>query len=119
MPLTSPQDFKAAASKRRKTTDVEVEGVGTVRLRALSAGDALQFQADVKKAGAEGLEQEEMAFVLIARSWIGEDGELLFPEADGIAVARSLDPETYNALAKEVLALNGLSKDAIEDAEKN
>lgn len=119
MPITSPQDFKAAASRRRKAKDVEVPEVGVVRLRALSAGEALQFQSDVKKAGAEGLEQEEMAFTLIARSWIGEDGELLFPEEEGVAVARSLDPETYNALAKEVLALNGLSKDAIEDAEKN
>lgn len=119
MPLTSPQDFRAAAARRRKTTDVEIEGMGVVRLRALSAGDAQQFQADVRKAASDGRDQEELAFALIARSWVGEDGDLWVPEADGVALARSLDPETYNTLVKAVLALNGLSEKAIEEAEKN
>ena len=122
MPITSPQDFKAAASRRRKTKDVEIEGVGTVRLRALSAGDAQAFQADVKKAAAEGRDQEELAFPLIARSWIGENGELWLPESEGVALAKALDPEIYNALAKEVLKLNGLdvpAEQAVERAEKN
>lgn len=119
MPITSPQDFKDAASRRRKTKDVEIEGVGTVRLRALSAGEAQQFQADVKKAAAEGKDQEELAFSLIARSWVNESGGLFFEESEGVAVAKSLDPESYNALAKEVLALNGLSADAVDVAEKN
>lgn len=119
MPITSPQDFRDAAARRRKTRDVEVEGVGVIRLRALSAGDAQAFQSEVKKAAAAGKDQEELAFTLIARSWVGEHGELWMPEADGEAFARSLDPTIYNQLAKEVLALNGLGEKAIEDAEKN
>ena len=120
MPITSPQDFKDAAARRRKTTDVALEGVGTVRLRALSAGEAQAFQADIKKAAADGRDQEELAFALIARSWVNEDGGLFFAEeAEGIAVAKSLDPETYNVLAKAVLALNGLSADAVEEAKGN
>lgn len=119
MPISSPQDFKEKAAARRKTKDVSVEGLGTVRLRALSAGEAQAFQSDVKKAAAEGREPEELAFSLIARSWISEDGSLLFEEVEGVAVAKSLDPESYNAIAKEVLALNGLSADAVDVAEKN
>ena len=115
----SAQDFKAAAAKRRKTVDAEIEGVGSVRLRALSAGDATQFQQDVRKATANGGSTEELVFVLIARSWIGEDGELWFPDEEGVAVAKSLDPETFNAIAKEVLKLNGLDEKAVEEAEKN
>lgn len=115
MPLTTPQDFKAAAARRRKTVDVELDGL-TVRLRALSAGDAVRFQSEVRKAGEDG---EALSFTLIARSWIGEDGELLMPEEEGEAFARTLDADTFTKLAKAVLALNGLSEKAIEEAEKN
>lgn len=118
MPITR-EEFQAVAVRRRKFVDAEIPHVGTVRLRALSAGDATRFQGDVQKAKADGKNQEELAFPLIARSWIGEDGELLFPEEEGVAFARSLDPDTYNAIAKEVLKLNGLNADAVEDAEKN
>jgi hypothetical protein len=123
MPLTSAQDFRDAAAKRRKTVDVEIDGLGTVRLRALSAGDAQQFQTDVRKAKADGKNEEELAFSLIARSWIDDAGQLLFPPdekgelTEGIAVAKSLDPTDYNIVATAVLRLNGLSAEAVKDAE--
>lgn len=113
------EDFKAKASQRRKTVDVEVEGVGSVRLRALSAGDAIQFQADVKKATANGGSADALAFVLIARSWVGEDGEPWFPEEEGVAVAASLAPESFGVIAKAVLVLNGLDEGAVESAMGN
>lgn len=116
---SSPQDFKEKAAARRKVKDVPIEGVGELRFRALSAGDAQRFHSDVLKAKASGRNDEEMVFALVARSWIGEDGELWMPEAEGEAFARTLDPELYAEIVKEVLALNGLSKDAIEAAEKN
>jgi hypothetical protein len=118
MPV-SGQELKAAAAKRRKTITPTIEGIGQVRLRALSAGDAQRFQADVQKYKAEGRDPEELAFTLIARSWIDDSGELLFPESEGEQEARALDPECYNEIAKEVLTLNGLTADAIEQAEKN
>lgn len=119
MPL-GPQDFREAAARRRKTKDVELEGFGTVRLRGLSAGEAVRFQGDVKKAAANGENEEELSFTLIARSLVGEDGDLLFPdEADGVALLRTLDTESFNALAKAVLSLNGMDKHAVENAEKN
>ena len=119
MPISSPQDFKDKAASRRKTKDVTVEGVGEIRLRALSAGEAQRFHSQVTKAKDEGQNEEELAFTLVARSWIGEDGDLWMPEAEGEAFVRSLDPAIYNEIAKEVLALNGLTKESIEAAEKN
>lgn len=117
MAYQSAEQFREAAAKRRKTKDIEVEGVGTVRLRALSAGDAQRFQADVKKYATDGRDAEELAFPLIARSWIGENGELWLPEHEGVVLARSLDPLTYNAIAQAVLELNGLTATAVEEAE--
>jgi hypothetical protein len=113
----SGQDFKDKAARRRKVTDAEIPEIGIVRLRALSAGDVVQFQAEVKKASSNGGNPEALAFSLVARSWIDENGELLFPEEEGIAFAQSLDVETYKVLAQEVLKLNGLSETAIEEAE--
>ena len=119
MPAQGVEQFRAAVARKRKTAEVEIEGVGTVRIRALSAGDAQRFQAEVQKCQASGEDPEALAFVLVARSWIDADGEPWLPEEEGIALARALDPLTYNAVATAVLALNGLSADAVEVAEKS
>lgn len=118
MPI-SAAEFRAAAARKRKTVEVEIEGVGAVRLRAQSAGDAQRFQSEVKKAEAEGRDYEELAFALIARSWVDENNEPWMPEDEGVELARSLDPETFTAVVKAVLVLNGLAENAVETAIKN
>lgn len=118
MPLT-PEQFREAAARKRKTVEVEIEGVGAVKLRALSAGDAQRFQAEVQQAEKEGKDAEGLAFALIARSWVDGNNSPWLPEDEGIELAKSLDPETYKAVAKAVLVLNGLTEDAIKEAEKN
>lgn len=109
----------AAAAARRKTLDVEVEGIGVVRLRALSAGEALDFRTEVTKCEKEGGDPEQLAPSLIARSWVDENNALLMPEAEGVALARSLSPQAYGELANKVLQLNGLSESSIKDAAGN
>ena len=119
MPLSAEQ-FREAAAKRRKTKDVEIEGVGAVRLRALSAAGLQQFQHDVGEYQRQGKNVEELAFPLIAKSLVGEDGDLFYPDEDaGIAEARALDPATFSVLTDECLALNGLNATAVDDAAKN
>lgn len=118
MPLTA-EDIKAAAARRRRTLDIDVPEFGVVRLRALSAGDVVRLQSDTKKAELEGREREEVAFDYLARSWIGESGDLLFPLEEGVQVAKSLDTVTYATLVRAVLKLNGMDAEAIEDAGKN
>lgn len=123
MPI-SAQEFKDAASRRRKTVDVEVEGLGAVRLRALSAWEKGQFQAAVTKrtGGTADVSAElgtDLMCDLIARMWIGEDGNLLMPEPEGVTFARTLEDETLVALTTAALQLLGISKDAVDDAVKN
>ena len=119
MPIQSAAEFRAAAARHRRTVDVEIEGVGTVRLRALSAGAALQFHAEVRKCQAEGGSVEGLAFPLIAQSWVGDDGDLWLPEVEGIELAKSLDTAAFNKLAMAVMEMNGLSPDAVDESEKN
>lgn len=116
---TSAADLKANAAKRRKTTTVEIDGLGAFCLRSLSAGDAVRFQSDVKRLQADGGDAEALAFTLIARSLIDDEGNPLMAEADAIEFAKSLDPSDYNTLAKAALSLNGLTETAVEDATKN
>lgn len=119
MPLNAEQ-FREAAAKRRKTKDVEIEGVGAVRLRALSAAALQKFQHDAGEYKREGKNVEELAFPLIAKSLIGENGDLFYPDEEvGIAEARALDPVTFSVLTDEVLSLNGLTVSAVDDAAKN
>lgn len=118
MPLT-PEQFREAAARKRKTVEVEIEGVGAVKLRALSAGDAQRFQAEVKKAADEGKDPEELSFAFIARSWVDAESNPWMPEDEGIELAKSLDPDTYKDLVKEVLKLNGLVDDAVDEAVGN
>lgn len=118
MPI-SAEAFREAAARKRKTIEVEIEGVGAIRLRALSAGDAQRFQAEVKKAQDEKRDPEELSFAFIARSWVDGNNNPWLPEDEGIELAKSLDPETYKVVVREILKLNGLSEDAIREAEKN
>lgn len=119
MPLTATE-IRAAAEKRRKVEEVEVDELGgTVRLRALSAADWLRGEFETRQSEAQGRDPEEVAFGYIARSWIDENGELLFPLEEGIALVRTLDGATYSRLLKAVLRLNGRTAEAIEGAEKN
>lgn len=118
MPLT-PEQFREAAAKRRKTVEVEIEGVGAIKLRALSAGDAQRFQAEVAKATKEGRDPEDLSFAFIARSWVDGNNNPWLPEDEGVELAKSLDPETYKAVVRAVLELNGLDEKAVDSALKN
>lgn len=121
MALVSRDQLKAA-KQRRKTVDVPLPAFGEgveVRLRALSAGEALQFNREVTAAQEKGEDVEARALYMIARSWVDEEGEPLFPEEEGVEVLRGLSTEDYNALAKAVLKLNGMGAQAVEEAAKN
>lgn len=118
MTLTA-QEFRERLASRRKVVDVDLGDLGTIRLRAFSAGQAQRFQAEVRDAANAGEDPEAVAFSMIAQSWVGEDGELWMPEQEGVELARSLDPEAYNTLATRVLELNGMTPTAVEDAAKN
>jgi hypothetical protein len=125
---TNAAELRANAQKRRKTADEIIEGLGSFRLQSLSAGDAVAFQADVNRVRAAGGDPESLAFLLLARTLIDDQGQPLFPPvrdgeledwSDGVTFAKSLDPADYNRLATRALTLNGLTEKAVEDAVGN
>jgi hypothetical protein len=111
-----------AANAHLKTVDVALPRLGgEARLRELSGPESVLFQGAVKKHVAAGGQPEEMGFPLIAKTWIGEDGSLLFPGEDGEAQVRGLGlaKEDLEALATAAIELNGFDTEAVERAEGN
>jgi hypothetical protein len=112
----SAEEFRQASRRLRKTDDAEIEGYGVIRLQSLSAGDVIRFRRELTNAGDNA---NELMFWLVARSWIADDGGLLFPESEGEAEARLMGETAFGALIKKVYLLNGLTAEAVEDAGKN
>jgi len=113
----------ALKAPKRRTVDVHVPGLGgEVRLRAMSAGEAMATRrAAEKMAGAGGDADAELSPGLIVDSWVDGAGKPMW-EGDrdgGIAFVRELSPQDFNALAQAVLELNGAGAAALEAAEKN
>lgn len=113
MPLLTAEQIKAETAKRRKSEEIEVEELGgSVRLLELMAGDLIRLQRD-------GRDEGEVAFEYVARSWVTEANEPLLPIEEGVAVAKSLSNDAYATILTAVLRLNGIGKQAIEEASKN
>jgi hypothetical protein len=113
MALLTGEQIKAETAKRRRFDEVEVEELGgSVRLLALTAGDLIHLQSLRSESRAT-------SFEYVARSWVSESNDPLFPIEEGVAVAKSLSDEVYARILKAVLRLNGVAEDAIEQAEKN
>lgn len=117
MPLNG-EELRTAMAARRKTVDVAV-GVGSLRLRALSAGDLVRLNHQKHKALLAETDPEEVAFEYIARSWVNAENELLFTVEEGISAAKLLDQADYKVIAKAIAVLNGIDAQAVEDAAKN
>jgi hypothetical protein len=112
----------AAQKPKRKTVEVEVEELGgAVRLRGMSAGEALEFRKQALKLEKEGGDANiELAPGLVADAWVdGDDQPMWEDRAKGIEYVLSLSPTGYNALAKAILELTGYTEEAIAEAEKN
>lgn len=108
-----------AANAHLKTVDVALPRLGgEARLRELSGPEAVLFQGAVKKHMAAGGAPEEMGFPLLARTWIGEDGALMFAEEAEVR-ALGLPKEDLEALATAAIRLNGFDTEAVERAEGN
>jgi hypothetical protein len=105
---------------KRKTRDVHVPGLGgEVRLRAMTAGEAMATRRAAEKIGADA--DAELSPGLIVDSWVDGTGKPMWAgdREAGIAFVHELSPQDFNALASAVLELNGAGAAALEEAEKN
>ena len=113
-----------AASPKRKTEDVPLEGLGgEVRLRAMSVSEALRLRKEVGVGrGNEDDPEKEAALTarMVARTWVDGNGARFWEdEEEGAAFVLELSANDFRALAVAVLRLSGVSPAEIEEAEKN
>jgi len=94
----------------QQTEDVEVpEWGGVVRLRTLTAAEAIKFSEGVKKG------DDNAAIRILMMSAVNEDGTPMLLEED-IPELRKKSLKTIFRLQKAALRLNGLGKDEVSDA---
>ena len=101
--------------------EFDVPKWGTVRIRALTAGERLEL---VKQFGGGQLTNED-AFDfftrLIAMSLVDDNGQQLFDPAN-VVDTQALQTRNWNRLqfvADKIMAFNGMASDAVKDLEKN
>lgn len=113
MALTSADELRRA-TRIRRTVDVEVPDLGTVRLVALTAGEAIEISG---RLGA-GEDEVALTFEYVVRSMVDEAGDPVFAAEEAEAIGRSLPPLAFRRLQQEYLALNAVGVPA-EAAAKN
>lgn len=109
-------DALRGAVKHRRTADVSIMA-GKVRVRSWSLAEAEAW--DKEHEGATEEDAQIAILEMVAKSWIGADGELLVPVEEGVEIARNMDPSDLRDIATAILKLNGRDVGAVEDAVKN
>jgi hypothetical protein len=89
---------------------------GKVRVRSMSGIERDQFRAAV--ASEEGVPVGRFAATLLAATIIDESGERLFT-TDDMAALQAKSAASLDTLAVVAARLNGLGKNAVDDAVKN
>ena len=92
------------------TQDVDVPGVGSFRIRALSALEALEYT--MSPAGVV----ENMS-LLLARSIIGDDGRRLFKDDEATVLTSKLSAPALEVLSTAMLTLSGLADEPEEEGD--
>jgi hypothetical protein len=102
-----------AASKRRKTIEVEIEREGweSVRLRELSTAEMFAFRKETKD-----LDEEDSGLHLLARCWVGDDDAPLFVGSEGVGALGLVPMEVLSQLTDAVLEVNGLGEKSVDTA---
>ena len=96
-----------------KTEDVEVPGMGMVRVRMLTAGERDRLEVASQGKGKEGVR----ARVVVA-SAVAEDGSPLFTYAD-VDRLSGLPAYVIEPIVNAAVRLNAMAPGDIENLEKN
>ncbi len=117
MALLSKAGFLAGA-KKLQTKDVEVPGLGTVRVRKLSARQRDIHEQAVYAAREKGGADPEFRARVVAMGLVGEDNKRLFVD-DDIEEVSTLGADIVDLIYDEIAEMSGMSKKRVEQAEKN
>jgi hypothetical protein len=102
-----------AAVPPPKAEDVEVPGMGVVRVRTLTAGERCKLEDASRGKGVEGFRAR-----IVVASVVGEDGKPLFGYED---VQRLSDTPAYvlEPIVDAAVRLNAMSAADVSELEKN
>jgi len=95
-----------------KIIDRDVPGVGTIRLRELSAPEV----SDIREACKTDAQKADFGFLLVVASVVDQNAEPTFTAAD-LPALRASAQSRIGELVTAVMAVNGFS--VKEDAAKN
>jgi hypothetical protein len=102
---------------RRRIVEVEIEGLGKVRLKSLSAG-FWQRIADINAGSeSEGAKRIRVSAESIAYSWVDEDGKPILKSVQ--EALDDLEIEYFNAIAQGILDQFGQKNKSESDSIKN
>lgn len=133
MPLTA-EEIRQNFNQNVETKDINVDGLGEIRIRVLSAASIMTMIGKYKEliGLAEKAEEEDFVEVdldkpeavslmidVACESIIDSEGNLCFADEEGRAFVTQWNPTLLQQVSTEVFALNGLTKDSEKDAKKN
>lgn len=103
-----------------KTDTFEVPEWGTITIRRLDGAgrEELEFAIAAAQNNRPNQKRSSIRALAAVLSIVGDDGELLFTQADVSALAKK-SGVCLDLVMDKVLTLNGMSKAATEDIEKN
>lgn len=97
------------------TSEVEVpEWGGTVRLRTLSAREAIEFQKTIETPGGKN----KGNILIVSLCAVDENGKRLFRD-DQLQQLMELNVKAFTRLARQCVKLNGLDETELDAEAKN
>jgi len=111
MMLTRDQFFAAVPAPA--TEDVEVPGMGTVRVRMLTVGERCRLEDASQGKGVEGFRAR-----IVVASAVDEQGKPLFHYGD-VEKISAMPSYVLEPVVNAAVRLNAISAADIKDAEKN
>ena len=101
----------------RKIITVNIEGIGDVRLRKLSAGAARRIAALRESDEGQAAQGFSIMAELIASCLIDEAGRPVYANAQQVLDEMELEP--FTAIGNKALEVVGVAAPNVEDAAKN
>ena len=117
-PIATRSEF---AKKGRRIHEFPVPSMGcTVNMRSLSGMERATFGAAFKKFEKAEIDDQTRNVLLpcLARSLVTPEGDRIYPD-EAIEELGSLDAPILDEMIAELMAISGLKKDAVGEAEKN
>lgn len=111
MALLNTEQLLSLAAGTRRTVDVDIPGLGQLRLRELPDAKSHEFhQLQERQAKGESGALRRIEVLLFSAAIIGEDGKPLLNEKQAGELVDSIGILTSQAIIKAIVDLHGWAK---------